>query len=126
MKTNNQTFMVEKIRTQYIPAEPSPVDELKALDKKVKKPANVFAWVFGTLAALIMGGGMSLIMTDLGTALGMANTEIIGIAIGVAGMAMALVNYPIYKAFLASRRKKYAPQIMAISDKLLQTSRPIS
>ncbi len=119
MNNNDQTFLVQKLRTQYIPAEPSALDELKALDKKVKRPVNIFAWSFGVLASLIMGSGMSLVMTDLGSVLGLENTLVMGIVIGLVGMTMALVCYPIYKAILASRRKHYAQQIMALSDHLL-------
>ncbi len=119
MNTNDQKFMVQKIRTQYMETEPSALDELKALDKKVKKPACVFAWTFGVLAALIMGSGMSLVMTDLGAALGMEESLIPGIAIGLVGMAMALLTYPIYKSILAKRRKQFGPQILELSEKLL-------
>ena len=42
-----------------------------------------------------------------------------GIIIGVVGMLMAVVNYPVYKRILSSRRKKYADRIMALSDKIM-------
>ena len=65
-----------------------------------------------------MGTGMSLVMTNLGAVLGMADTLIPGIAVGLAGMAMALSAYPIYKKILNSRKKKYASQIMELSDRI--------
>jgi len=33
---------------------------------------------------------------------------------------MVLVNYPIYKKMLTSRRKKYADEIMKLSEKVMQ------
>ncbi len=120
MNKNDQEFLVQKIRTQYTEKEHTQLDELKALDCKVKKPATVFAYLFGTVSAIIMGCGMSLIMTDLGVQLGMTETMIPGIAVGVAGLALALLNYPIYKRMLAARKKKYANQIIALSDKLMK------
>ena len=120
MNHNEQEFLVQKIRTQYTEKEHTRLDELKALDARVKKPANVFAWVFGTVSAIVMGSGMSLVMTDIGTQLGLGETMIPGIVIGVAGMVMAIANYPAYKGILASRKKKYAPQIIALSDTLMQ------
>jgi hypothetical protein len=42
-----------------------------------------------------------------------------GIVIGVVGMLMAAINYPVYKRFLGSRRKKYADKIIALSDKIM-------
>ena len=66
-----------------------------------------------------MGAGMSLVMTDIGAMIGLASTMIPGIAIGVAGMAIALVNYPIYKAILGSRKKKYGAEILKLSEKIM-------
>ena len=120
MNKNDQEFLVQKIRTQYTEKEHTQLDELKKLDCKVKKPANVFGYVFGTVSAIIMGAGMSLVMTDIGAQLGMADTMIPGIAIGIVGLALAIINYPIYKGILAARKKKYADKIIAISDKLMK------
>lgn len=118
MNREEQNFMVQKIRTQYTEKEHTELDALKALDKKVKRPANVFAYVFGSLAAIIMGSGMSLVMTDIGSMLKLQNTMVYGIVIGVLGMLMAICNYPVYKNILNSRRRKYANEIIALSDKI--------
>lgn len=119
MNKNDQEFLVQKIRTQYTEKEHTELDELKELDQKVKRPANVFAYIFGSISAIIMGSGMSLVMTDIGTTIGMENAMVPGIVIGVVGMLMAIINYPIHKSVLASRRKKYAEQIMKLSDKIM-------
>lgn len=115
----DQEFIVQKIRTQYTEKAHTELDALKALDRKVKRPANIFAYAFGTVSALIMGGGMSLIMTDIDEAIGMADPMKPGLVPGVAGMVLAIVNYPIYKKMLKSRRKKYADRIVALSDKII-------
>ncbi|MBR6678159.1 MAG: hypothetical protein IKL23_05475 [Oscillospiraceae bacterium] len=120
MHKNDQEFLVQKIRTQYTEKEHSRLDALKELDSKVQRPAKLFAYLFGSLGAIIMGSGMSLVLTDIGAVLGMSETMMPGIVIGVVGMAMAIVNYPIYKRILAARRKKYADQIIALSDELMQ------
>ena len=120
---NEQEYLVQKIRTQYTEKQHTELDELRALDRTVKAPANAFAYGFGALSALIMGCGMSLIMTDIGQAIGVASPMAPGIVIGLAGMVMALVNYPIYKGILASRRKKYAQRIIALSDRITKNSR---
>ncbi|MBR2309356.1 MAG: hypothetical protein IKA47_02320 [Oscillospiraceae bacterium] len=120
MNKNDQEFLVQKIRTQYTEKESTALDELKALDAKVKRPANVFAYIFGSLGAVVMGAGMSLVMTDIGATLGLSDGMLPGIALGLAGMTMAIVNYPIYKAMLRSRRNKYADRIIALSDKIMK------
>lgn len=120
MNKNDQEFLVQKIRTQYTEKEHTQLNELKELDAKVKRPANLFAYLFGSVGAVIMGSGMSLVMTDIGTVLGMENVMPIGIAVGIVGLVMAVVNYPIYKKILFSRRKKYADQIMKLSDEIIK------
>lgn len=119
MNKNDQDFLVQKIRTQYMEKEQTKLDELKALDKKVKTPVNVFSYVFGSISAIIMGSGMSFIMTDLGESLGMGDAMLLGVIIGVIGLVLAVMNYPLYKKLLASRKEKYAARIIALSDKLL-------
>lgn len=120
MANNDQEFLVQKIRTQYTEKEYTQLDALKALDAKVKKPANVFAYTYGSVSAIIMGAGMSLVMTEIGAMIGLADAMIPGIVIGILGMSMALSTYPIYKKLLSSRKKKYAGQILALSDRLLE------
>ena len=119
MERKDQEFRVQKIRTQYTEKENTQLDALKALDAKVKRPVNVFAYVFGSISAIIMGSGMSLVMTDLGQVIGVENTMATGVVIGVVGMILALVNYPIYKKMLASRKEKYADQILKLSDEIM-------
>ncbi len=120
MNKNDQEFLVQKIRTQYMEKESTALDALRELDKKVKRPANIFGYVFGSISAVIMGAGMSLVMTDIGGTVGIADPLIPGIVIGAAGMLMALINYPIYKKILRSRKEKYADQIIALSNKVIQ------
>ena len=120
MNRNDQDFLIQKIRTQYTEKEHSAVDELKELDSKVKRPANVFAYVFGSISAIIMGSGMSLVMTDIAESINLANPMVYGIIIGIIGMIVAIINYPIYKSILSARRKKYADKIIALSDKIMQ------
>lgn len=121
MKTNKneQEYLVQKIRTQYTEPEHTELDELKALDKQVKAPAKGFAYIFGTVAALVLGAGMSLVMTDIGATLGLASPMIPGVALGLVGLAMALVNYPLYTKLLAGRQQKFAARIIALSDTIL-------
>ncbi|MBQ1258724.1 MAG: dihydropteridine reductase [Clostridia bacterium] len=119
MNRNDKEFIAQRIRTQYTEKQATELDSLRALDAKVKRPANVFAYVFGSLSAIIMGSGMSLVMTDIGAIIGITSTMVPGIAIGVVGLLMAVANYPIYKGILNSRKKKYASKIIELSDKIL-------
>lgn len=119
-KNDDKEFLVREITSKYAEKENDTLAELQKLDGKVKRPADVFAYSFGILSSLIMGSGMSLVMTDIGNTLGLNNCTPIGIAVGVIGMALVLINYPIYKRILSSRRKKYSEKILALSEKILK------
>jgi len=119
MNKNDQQFAVEKIRTQYIEKEVTELDELRRLDAKVRRPVNIFSYVFGSISAIIMGAGMSLVMTELGTTLGMESAMIPGIILGVIGMILALINYPMHKKLMSSRKNRYSKEIFALSDKIM-------
>ena len=117
---NNAQQAAEKIRTRYVEKQTTDLDTLRALDNKVKRPANIFAYIFGSVSAIIMGAGMSLIMTDIAGKIGFGgNAMTLGIVIGIVGMLMALSNYSIHKAMMNARKKKYASEIVALSDKIM-------
>ena len=121
MNKNDQEFLVQKIRTQYTEKEHTGLDDLRELDKKVKRPANVFSYIFGSIGAIVMGAGMSFVMTDIAEQIGLGIDPMLpGILVGIVGMFMAIINYPIYKGILSARRKKYANKIIALSDKIMK------
>ena len=116
----DQEFIAQKIRAEYTQKEDTALDELKALDARVKRPANVFGYVYGSVGAIIMGSGMSMVMTDIGAILGMHDAMPLGVAMGLVGIVMVLSTYPIYKKILASRKSKYAGQIIALSERAMK------
>ena len=119
MNNTNQEVLAQQIRDQYVEKKPTELDELKNLDAEVKRPANAFAYAFGSLSAIVMGTGMSLVMTDVGSVIGLKKTKGVGVVMGIAGMAMAIANYPIHKSILENRKREYAGRILDLSDKIL-------
>ena len=120
MRNHDREFLVQKIRTQYTEKQNTELEQLQALDAKVKRPANVFAYTYGSVSAVIMGAGMSLVMTEIGQIIGLASTMVPGIAVGIVGMGMALSTYPIYKKMLNARKKKYASEILKLSEQIMK------
>ena len=114
----DQEFIVQKIRSQYTEREYSELEALKALDAKVKKPANVFAYIYGSIGAIVMGAGMSLVMTDIGSVIGLSSGMVPGILVGIAGMIVVLTTYPIYKKMLEKGKKKYAYEIVQLAKEI--------
>ncbi|MBR1983672.1 MAG: dihydropteridine reductase [Clostridia bacterium] len=113
----NEINAIEKIRVGYVEKEVTKYDQLKDLDKKVKRPAKVFAYVFGSISALVLGTGMSLAMKVIGTTLTFAMP--LGIGVGLVGILLTSINYPMYKKILKSRKNKYSEQILELSDSIL-------
>ena len=122
MSNNSQNYMVEKIRTQYMEKESTELDALRKLDARVKKPANVFAYVFGSLGAIIMGSGMSFIMTDLGVILGITGitSMIVGIMLGLPVVLLVSIAYNVYNRVLKKEREKIAPEILRLTEELMK------
>lgn len=120
MEKNDQNYLVQRIRSQYVEKGSTELDALRKLDQKVKKPATVVGWVLGIVGVLLLGSGMSLVMTDIGTIVGIAEPMVPGIVTGLAGMIPTWLAWPAYKAILRRRKKKYAARILELSDKLIE------
>ena len=112
---NTDKINAEAIANEYSKKEESKVIALKKLDRKAKLPAQVFTYTFGIVSALIFGLGMCLAMKVIGEGTSMF---VIGIIIGVIGMALMGINYPIYKKILENSKKKYAYDIIALAKEI--------
>lgn len=112
--SNKEKNTVEKIRSSYTEKTVSKLDELRELNKKVERPAKIFAYIFGVIGALVLGIGMCLAMPEI-----IEGYMPLGIAVGVVGIIMVSFNYCIYKGILMSRRNKYKEEVLALSDEIL-------
>lgn len=115
---NTDKIYAESIANEYAVKDESKVIALKKLDAKAKRPANIFAYTFGVVAALLLGVGMCLSMKIIGA--GSAAMTAIGIVVGLIGIAGASANYPIYKKMLAAGKKKYAADIIRIANEICE------
>lgn len=113
---------IRSIQEKYTAPEEDKMEQLRKLDRSVTEKATVVALVIGIIGALILGSGMSLVMTELYAILGLSQTMsmIIGIIIGLVGMVLVSLAYPIYKRTLNKERDKAAPEIMRLADELLK------
>ena len=89
---------------------------LKKLDKAAKRPAQIFTYTFGIIAALVAGVGMCLSMKVIGD--GSTAMMILGIAVGIIGFVGAGVNYPIYNRILQKSKEKYAGDIIRLASEI--------
>ena len=116
---------IKKIRQRYAAPEEKEIDkmeQLRRLDASVTKKGSIVALVIGIIGALIMGVGMSLVMTNLGEILGsLANLAMpIGIALGVVGMVLVALAYPLYNRITQKERERIAPEILRLTDELMK------
>ena len=89
---------------------------LKKLDRAAKRPAQIFTYTFGIIAALVAGVGMCLSMKVIGD--GSTAMMILGIAVGVIGFVGVGVNYPIYNRILQKSKEKYASDIIRLASEI--------
>lgn len=81
---NADKIYAEAIANEYAPKEASKVLALKKLDMKAKSKANIFAYTFGVVMALVLGTGMCLSMGVIGG--GSIPAVGAGIAVGIIGI----------------------------------------
>lgn len=113
---NTDKIYAEQIANEYAPKDTSKVVALRKLDTRAKLPANIFVYSFGIIAALVFGVGMCLSMGVIG---GGSNAMfVLGIILGILGIAGMAVNYPIYKKLLARGKEKYAYEIMELAKQI--------
>ena len=116
---------IRAIRQKYMPAEPPQEDKLgrlRRLDRAASNKATVAALVTGIVGVLVMGCGMSLVMTDIGALFGLTQAQALlpGIGIGVAGMVPVCLAYPVYNRTLKRQRARIAPEILRLSEELME------
>ena len=104
---------IESIKNQFVPAErkEDKITKLRKLNRQVNNPPKIFAYIFGTVALLVFGLGMTMALEW--------NLYIWGGIVSFIGALLMCVTYPIFKAFLAHRKKLFGQQIIELSDDLL-------
>lgn len=113
---------IKKIRKKYtLMTEPEDkMTALRRLDASVYSKATAISLIVGIIGALVMGFGMSLILTDIAASLSQALVMIIGVIFGIIGMVMVSLAYPLYNKTLKKEREKIAPEILRLTDELMK------
>lgn len=108
---------VEEIRKVYLPKEEDKMELIRKLHAQPARKAQSVSIALGVIGALILGTGMSLCLTDLGAALGQLSM-VLGIMVGIAGMVLVALAYPIYNWTLKKERERIGPEILRLTDEL--------
>ena len=115
---NTDKTYAEAIASEYAPKDTSKVVALRKLDRKAKMPANVFAYTFGIASSLVLGVGMCLSMGVIGG--GSAPLMVLGVVLGLAGIAAMSVNYPVYRRLLEKGKRQYAYEITELAREIAE------
>lgn len=110
---------VEAIRRKYLPKQEDKMEKLRKLHSIPTRRAQAASITLGTIGALILGTGMSLCMTALGSFLGEYGMGV-GIVVGVIGIFLVAMAYPLYTHTLKKERSRIAPEILKLADELMK------
>lgn len=105
---------VKQIRQKYMPKEVGKMEQLRKLDQSVTKKGTTISLLVGIVGALLLGVGMCCSMVWMGSLF------IPGIIIGLVGIAVLSMAYPLYMYITKKEREKIAPEIMRLSDELMK------
>ncbi len=105
---------LKRIRKKYLPAEEDKMEQLRRLDSSVTKKGTIVALIVGIIGALILGIGMCCAMVWMGV------WFIPGIIIGIVGIGIVSLAYPLYTHITKKEREKIASEIMRLTDELMQ------
>ena len=115
---------IKAIRKKYTPPEEieDKMAQLRRLDASVTQKAQIVSLVFGVIGTLFLGTGMSLAMTEIGGFWGIdtLTAMLIGIIIGVVGIVLVSLAYPLYNRIVKKEREKIAPEIIRLTDELMK------
>ncbi len=106
----------EEIRQKYEPKQEkkSVVEKVKKLDKSVNDLASAISIATGIIGTLLFGSGLSMILLDF------EKKFISGIILGIIGIVFIIAAYPVNNYVINARRKKIAPLIIELTDKILK------
>ena len=129
METNKKAFHytysaeqqeeIRRIRKRYTAPEEDKMEQVRRLDRQATDAAQRWAIILGVIGALVLGLGMSLAMTDLAVSLG-SMAMYLAIPIGLCGILLVSLSYPLYRRILKRQRQRIAPEILRLTDELMK------
>ena len=113
---------INKIRNKYVEQKENKMEQLRRLDASVTSKATMKSLIVGIIGTLILGMGMSLIMTNLNEFLNLTKelSMILGLVLGIIGIGLVGIAYPVYTTTLKNERKRIAPEIIRLTDELMK------
>ena len=108
---------VESIRRKYMPHEKSKLETLKRLDRKVQEAGVIESLCLGIIGALVFGIGMCF---GLGV---FAGGDWLAVLFCVLGGIVMIPAYPIYKKMASKTRAELTPEILRLSEEIINSQK---
>ena len=105
---------LKRIREQYLRKEENKMEQLRSLDSKATGKATMIAIIIGVIGALLLGVGMCCTMVWQG------KWFVPGILVGIIGIGIVAIAYPVYNKTLKTAREKIAPEVLRLTEELLK------
>lgn len=122
MEDNKETFEytysarqqqeIEQIRSKYLPKQESKMDQLRRLDQSATKKGTAVAIFLGVIGCLLLGIGMCCTMVWA------EQWFLPGIIVGLIGIGVVAIAYPVFNRITKKQREKLAPQILKLTEEL--------
>ena len=113
--TEEERREIESIRRAYTDKRETTegkLERLRRLDGTVKNTATCVGLIAGIVGLLIFGLGMTCVLEW--------SKVVLGVILGVVGLAPILLAYPLYKSTLNHYKKKHAEEILRLTEELLK------
>ncbi len=105
---------IKRIRSKYEAPQEDKMAYLRRLDESAGKKGTMMSIVLGVVGTLILGLGMCCVLV-------WQNAWFIpGIVIGVVGLTVLSLAYPVYQQVTKKEREKIAPEILRLTEELLK------
>lgn len=105
---------IKKIREKYVPKESNKMEQLRSLDRRVTNKGTLTSVTVGVIGTLLLGVGMCCTM------LWADRFFVVGIIVGIIGIAVLSTAYPLYTHIIKKEREKIAPEIIRLTDELMK------
>ena len=105
---------LKRIRNKYLPKEENKMELLRRLDAQVTQKATMYSMSVGIIGTLILGIGMCccMIWAD--------SVFVLGIIVGVIGMGILALAYPLYNRTIKTERERIAPEVLRLTEDLMK------
>ena len=110
-----QNKEIQQIRNKYLPKEQSKIDILRKLDSRVQSAGMVQGLTVGIIGCLIFGIGMCFGLDVL------AGADWMSVLLCAIGTLIMLPAYPIYKHIAKKTKEELAPEILRLSDEIINS-----